>query len=206
MVATAAIPVVNVFVKSVTASTVLAFLAALAAGFSQLWRHREHWERYRATASALESLLIRYELRLPPYDGDDAPARVIAEADRLLGEEEAKWTAAIRAAKPQRNRRRRRRREMRARPRGRVVPATPPPAPSCGTAAPSRPRPEASAARRNRRGDRVRGRRRGLARSSRSSSAFACVRARRICATGAPARRIPNRRERRPARRTPPTR
>lgn len=96
MVATAAIPVVNVFVKSVMASTLLAFVAALAAGFSQLWRHREHWERYRASAKALETLLIRYELRLPPYDGEDAGARVIADADRLLAEEESKWTAAIR--------------------------------------------------------------------------------------------------------------
>jgi hypothetical protein len=100
MIATAAIPVVNVFVKSVMASTILAFAAAIATGFAQLWRHREHWERYRATAGALETLLIRYELRLPPYDGDDAPARVIEDADRLLGEEEAKWTSAIRSAKP----------------------------------------------------------------------------------------------------------
>lgn len=101
MICTAAIPVVNVFVKSVLASTLLAFAAALAAGFSHLWRHREHWERYRATAGALETLLARYELRLPPYDTPDAPARVIEDADSLLGVEEEKWTQAIRQpAKP----------------------------------------------------------------------------------------------------------
>lgn len=98
MIATAAIPVVNVFVKSVIASTLLAFVAAIAAGFSQLWRHREHWERYRAAAGALETLLLRYELRLPPYDREDAHARAVEDADRLLGDEEAKWIAAIRQA------------------------------------------------------------------------------------------------------------
>jgi hypothetical protein len=101
MVATAAIPVINVFTHSVMASTVLAFVAAVASGFAQLWKHQEHWVRYRATASALDSLQIRYELRLPPFDGPDAPTRVIEEADRLLGDEGANWTSAIRhGAKP----------------------------------------------------------------------------------------------------------
>lgn len=101
MVATAAIPVINVFTHSVIASTILAFVAAIAAGFAQLWRHHEHWLRYRASASALESLQIRYELRLPPFDGEDAHARVVEEADRLLGDEGANWTSAIRqGAKP----------------------------------------------------------------------------------------------------------
>lgn len=96
MVATAAIPVINVFTHSVFTSTILAFVAAIAAGFSQLWKHHEHWLRYRATASALESLQIRYELRLPPFDGEDSHARVVEEADRLLGDEGAKWTSVLR--------------------------------------------------------------------------------------------------------------
>ena len=98
MVATSAIPVLNVFIHSVIASTVLAFVAAIAAGFGQLWKHHEHWLRYRATASALDTLQIRYELRLPPFDDEDAHAKVIEEADRLLGQEGAKWTSAIRKA------------------------------------------------------------------------------------------------------------
>ena len=41
-------------------------------------------------------LFTRYALRLPPYDGDDAPARVIEDADRMLGEVGEKCTQAIR--------------------------------------------------------------------------------------------------------------
>jgi len=98
MVSTAAIPVINVFTHSVMASSVLAFVAAIAAGFSQLWKHHEHWTRYRATATALETLQIRYDLRLPPFDGEDAPAKAIEEADRLLGDEGSKWSDAIRSS------------------------------------------------------------------------------------------------------------
>ncbi len=98
LVATSSIPVLNVFIHSVIASTVLAFVATIAAGFGQLWKHHEHWLRYRATAAALDALQIRYELRLPPFDDDDAHARVIEEADKLLGQESAKWTSAIRKA------------------------------------------------------------------------------------------------------------
>ncbi len=85
MVATSASPVFNVFIHSVIASTFLAFVATIAAGFGQLWRRHEHWLRYRATASALDATQIRYELRLPPFDDEDAHAKVIEGADRLLG-------------------------------------------------------------------------------------------------------------------------
>jgi len=98
MVATAAIPVINVFTHSVMASTILAFVAAIASGFAQLWKHHENWTRYRASAAALEALQIRYELRLPPFDGDDAHVKVIEQADRLLGEENTQWVSAVRKA------------------------------------------------------------------------------------------------------------
>jgi hypothetical protein len=98
LIATSAIPVINVFIHSVIASTILAFVATLATGFGQLWKHHEHWLRYRATASALDALQTRYELRLPPFDGEDAHAKVIEEADRLLDREGANWTSAIRCA------------------------------------------------------------------------------------------------------------
>ena len=98
LIATSSIPVLNVFFHSVVASTILAFVATIAAGFGQLWKHHEHWLRYRATASELDALQIRYELRLPPFDDEDAHAKVIEEADRLLGQEGAKWTNAIRHA------------------------------------------------------------------------------------------------------------
>jgi hypothetical protein len=55
LIATPAIPAINVFVHLVTASSILAFVATIAAGFGQLWRRHEHWLRYRATASALDA-------------------------------------------------------------------------------------------------------------------------------------------------------
>jgi hypothetical protein len=94
--ATAAIPAINVFTHSVAASTLLAFVAAIASGFSHLWKFQDHWTRYRSIGDALEALHIRYELRLPPFNGDDAHDLFVAEADKLLGDERTQWVNAVR--------------------------------------------------------------------------------------------------------------
>ena len=92
LVATAAIPVVNVVAHSVVASSVLAGCAAIATGFAQMLRNQEHWIAYREAARALEDLALRYDIALPPFDGDDRHQRLVAEADRILGDEATKWS------------------------------------------------------------------------------------------------------------------
>ena len=96
LIATSAIPVVNVLTHSIIASSVLAGVAAIATGFAQMTRHHEHWITYREAANALESLHLRYEIGLPPFDGDDRHDLLISQADKILGEEGSKWTAAVR--------------------------------------------------------------------------------------------------------------
>jgi len=89
--ATVGIPVVNVFLHSVYASSILAGVAALATGWAQIERYQERWLTYRQTASSLDTLRLRYELSLPPLDGDDRHDRLIAEGETLLGRESAQW-------------------------------------------------------------------------------------------------------------------
>jgi hypothetical protein len=95
IVATVAIPVVNVFAHSISASSVLAGIAALATSFEGLFGHQDRWLAYRQTARALETLLLRYELGLAPYDGSDKPDRLISDAEAVLDGEGAKWAEGV---------------------------------------------------------------------------------------------------------------
>ena len=62
LVATSAIPVVNVVTHSIIASSVLAGVAAIATGFAQMTRHHEHWITYREAANSLESCIYAMKL------------------------------------------------------------------------------------------------------------------------------------------------
>lgn len=95
IVTTSAIPVVNILTKSVVASSVIAGLAAVATGIAQFTRHQEHWITYRETSNSLEGLHLHYELGLPPFDGADRHDKLIAEADKILGQEGSKWTSMV---------------------------------------------------------------------------------------------------------------
>jgi hypothetical protein len=95
IVATIAIPVVNVFTHSVYVSSSLAGIAALATAFESLYGHQENWLAYRATARALETLLMRYELTLPPFDGAHRHERIIAESEAILEGEGEKWIEGV---------------------------------------------------------------------------------------------------------------
>jgi hypothetical protein len=99
MIATTSIPFVNYLTRSLVASTALAVTAAAATGFSQLLRAQERWVIYRSTASALATLQLHYELQLPPFDGPDRHDKLVAEGDRIMGEEGTKWMATIQAPK-----------------------------------------------------------------------------------------------------------
>lgn len=98
LVATTMIPVVNAVTHSVEASTVLAAIAAIATGFTQMARHQSHWLRYRDTANGLEKTILHYELELPPFVDTDRHVQLIVHGDRLLGEEGAKWMTTVRSA------------------------------------------------------------------------------------------------------------
>lgn len=89
--ATVGIPVINVFLHSVYASSVLAGVAALATGWAQIERFQERWLTYRQTAGSLDTLRLRYELGLPPFDGEDRHARMIEDSEDLLGHEATQW-------------------------------------------------------------------------------------------------------------------
>jgi Protein of unknown function (DUF4231) len=72
-----------------------AALAAIATGFLQLGKFHENWVRYRSTVGALQAIKLRYELGLPPFDGDDRHARLIEEAEKAILQEGAQWSAEI---------------------------------------------------------------------------------------------------------------
>jgi hypothetical protein len=95
LIATTAIPVVNVLTHSIIVSSVLAGVAALAGGFAQMARHQEHWLVFRQTAGALEALRTRHEIGLPPFDGDDRHDLMIAEAEKILAGEGTQWNALV---------------------------------------------------------------------------------------------------------------
>jgi hypothetical protein len=95
IIATIAIPVVNVFTHSVYVSSSLAGIAALATAFENLFGHQDRWIVYRQTARSLETLLLRYELGLSPFDGADKDERIIAEAEAILEGEGAKWVEGV---------------------------------------------------------------------------------------------------------------
>lgn len=94
--ATVTISVVNVFIHSVYASSILAGVAALATGLAQIERYHERWLSYRQTAAALDTLSVRYRIASPPYDGDDRNDRLIHEAETLLGQESSTWVQTTR--------------------------------------------------------------------------------------------------------------
>lgn len=95
IIATIAIPVVNVFTHSVYISSALAGVAALATAFEGLFGHQDHWLSYRQTARTLETLLLRYELNLAPFDGADKHERIVAEGEAILDGEGAKWAEGV---------------------------------------------------------------------------------------------------------------
>ena len=95
IIATIAIPIVNVFTHSVYVSSFLAGIAALATAFENLYGHQDQWLAYRQTARALETLLMRYELGLPPFDGADKYDLIVAETEAVLEGEGAKWVEGV---------------------------------------------------------------------------------------------------------------
>jgi Protein of unknown function (DUF4231) len=95
IISTIAIPVVNVFTHSVYVSSTLAGIAALSTAFENLFGHRDHWLGYRQTAQALETLLMRFNLSLPPFDGADKHERIITEGEAILDGEGAKWAESV---------------------------------------------------------------------------------------------------------------
>jgi hypothetical protein len=95
IVATILIPVVNVFTHSVYLSSALAGVAAMATAFESLFGHQDQWLAYRSTARALETLLMRFDLKLPPYDGEDRDAQLIEDAESVLEAEGANWRESV---------------------------------------------------------------------------------------------------------------
>jgi hypothetical protein len=95
IVATIAIPVVNVFTHSVYVSSILAGIAALATGFENLYGHRDAWLAYRQMARALETLLLRYQLGLSPFEGADKDERLVEETEAALDNEGARWAEGV---------------------------------------------------------------------------------------------------------------
>jgi hypothetical protein len=92
---TSSIPVANALVGTSAVSTAFAALAAIATGFLQLGKFHENWVRYRSTVGALQAIKLRYELGLPPFDGEDRHARLIEEAEKAILQEGAQWSAEI---------------------------------------------------------------------------------------------------------------
>ncbi len=96
--ATGMIPVANLLPHGAVSSTVLAAVAGIATGLAALGSHQSHWQRYRATADALQKLRLHHELRVPPFDGADADLQLIEQAEALMSGEKDDWRAV--AAKP----------------------------------------------------------------------------------------------------------
>lgn len=94
--ATAMIPVANLLPNSSLSSTILAAIAGLAAGLAALGSHRNHWLRYRSAADALHKLRVHYDLKVPPFDGDDADLHLIDEAEAIFSGEQTNWTSLVR--------------------------------------------------------------------------------------------------------------
>ena len=94
--ATGMIPVANLLPNSSLSSTILAAIAGLAAGLAALGSHRNHWLRYRATADALHKLRLHYDLKIPPFDGDEADLHLIDEAEAIFSGEQTNWTSLVR--------------------------------------------------------------------------------------------------------------
>lgn len=99
--ATAAIPMLNMLTlqhRNFTyLSTAAAAVSGLAAGISGFGKYREHWVRYRQTATTLENMELEYELSLAPFDGPDRNNLLINSVRKLLGDEQKLWLADVKS-------------------------------------------------------------------------------------------------------------
>jgi hypothetical protein len=73
------------------AAAICGAAASAAAAFSIQGRYQENWGRYRATASLLTSLAMRYRHRVPPFDAPDRDSQLVGEAEALMQKEATDW-------------------------------------------------------------------------------------------------------------------
>ena len=102
--ATASIPVFNMLTfygKYFTiASTIGAAISGIATGAAGIGKFKEHWTRYRQTATTLENLQLEYELCLPPFNGANRNNLLISSVRKILGDEQKLWLADVKSAAP----------------------------------------------------------------------------------------------------------
>jgi Protein of unknown function (DUF4231) len=92
MVATSSIVVANSLHLS-PLSTGLAVVATIATGLSGMAKFQENWVRYRGAATALETLKLRYEVGMHPFEGPDKHGLLVEEAERIFDKEQSQWAA-----------------------------------------------------------------------------------------------------------------
>lgn len=102
---TAIIPVLNAVSteakEALYLSSACAAAAAIATGLIALGRFNENWVRYRRCVTSLESLKLKHEHRVAPFDGPDADSRLIELAEATIETEADQW--AIHMSEPKLN-------------------------------------------------------------------------------------------------------
>ena len=96
---TALIPLLNAFAtetkEALYLSSAFAAVAAIATGLTALGRYNENWVRYRKCATSLESLKLKHQHRVPPFDGPDADLRLIELSEATIETEADQWATQM---------------------------------------------------------------------------------------------------------------
>ncbi|MCU0735918.1 MAG: DUF4231 domain-containing protein [Methylotetracoccus sp.] len=81
--------------------SLMAFLIAVSSALLALYRFQDNWLQYRTAAEQLKREKFLYLTKSPPYDGGDAFQGLVANVERILGEENNSWReqAQLAAAK-----------------------------------------------------------------------------------------------------------
>ncbi len=78
--------------------SLMAFLIAASSALLALYRFQDNWLQYRTAAEQLKREKFLYLTKCPPYDGDDAFHQLVANVEKILGEESSTWREQARAA------------------------------------------------------------------------------------------------------------
>lgn len=96
---TALIPLLNAVSaeakEALYLSSAFAAVAAIATGLTALGRYNENWVRYRKCATSLESLKLKHQHGVAPFDGPDADIRLIELTEATIETEADQWATQM---------------------------------------------------------------------------------------------------------------
>lgn len=78
--------------------SLMAFLIAASSALLALYRFQDNWLQYRTAAEQLKREKFLYLTKCAPYDGGDAFRLLVANIERILGEENSTWRQQAQSA------------------------------------------------------------------------------------------------------------